>query len=300
MHDALIELGHKVSIWDYRVEEYQLAEADYAFDCVKPNSPPSEVLADDPEITLCLGPGLNPDILESVIWKSTRDSLRILWNSEPIRLGNYRNKIEANKKHFGMFCTFDESEIPLYKKLGIDAAFLPQAFNPKWYKPLNLSSAHKFRDHFCFIGSVGGKWINRVHFLNRVKASGFKVNSTILFDAVKVNHAYNIHSGILNLGLYCPECGLPEHLKAFGLQQRIFECIGAGNLCITNEIPTGSNELFEHGKNILFYNKENLEEILRMALIPKIRKSIKSEAINIREQHTYKARMEKLIYMTNW
>lgn len=298
IYDALVELGYQVSIWDYRTRRYRLAGSERNdLGDVDPNNPGDLVFADtsDAEVTLVPGAGLKPDVLESRLWRNTVGSVRALWNSEPIRLGNYRGRIEANRDHFQVFFTFDESEIPLYKEMGIDASFLPQGFNPAWYFPQKLPASQRWAQHMCFVGSVGGKWENRIYFLNRIKRAGFKVHIATIFDATRVNQVYNGHDANLNLGLYCPESGPVENLKAFGLQQRIFETIGAGKICVTNEIPYGTNKLFEDGKHVLFYNATNLEEVIAKVLDRKFRKEMEQSIAEIRDQHTYKARMERLL-----
>jgi hypothetical protein len=293
VYDALVELGHEVSIWDHRVGQYRLGDQDVS------TTKTSDILTDAQkvDVTLCLGPGLNPDIINAPIFKATENSLRILWNSEPIRLSNYREKIIQNKHLFSTFCTFDESEIPLYKDLGITAQFLPQAYNPAWYKPLSLSRSQIWKETLCFMGSIGGKWAHRQHMLQRVKQAGLKVHIATIFEAEKVNRIYNMHSAVLNLGLYCEECGPPQDLKGFGLQQRIFEAIGAGQICITNEIPDGTNGLFEGGKHVLYYNKDNLEAVCQMAFDKKYTDEMKKHILAIAPQHTYKERMKSLIDM---
>lgn len=300
VYDALRELGHEVSVWDYRTKRYRIGGAEIDLPTDGENSVSIDIHKDveDIDTTLCLGAGLQSEQRNSALWMLTKHSLRVLWNSEPIRLGNYKGRISDNKDQFQVFCTFDETEIPLYKEIGIDAHFLPQGFNPSWYFPTRdangkeLPPSQRFPGHFVFIGSVGGKWENRVHFLNRILRAKFRLNATTLFDATKVNQAYNMHDAVLNLGLYCSESGPPEDLKAFGLQQRIFESVGAGKICITQETET---DMFTDGVDILYYNKNNLEEVLTLALDRKYRKELEENILSIRDRHTYKARMEKLM-----
>jgi spore maturation protein CgeB len=300
VYDALVELGHYVSVWDYRCKSYLTSEG-LRLSTQTSNKTLLEITDNDlHDLVICLGPGLPDEVIQSKIWKRLKDTFRVLWNSEPLRLPQYKEKMIKQKKHFNMFCTFDESEIPIYKQLGINAYWVPQAYNPKWYESLILPAGQRFDNSFVFIGSVGGKWENRVHFLNQVKSLGFKVNATTIFDAIKVNKAYNMHVAVLNLGLYVPSAGKPPELKAFGLQQRIFEAIGAGKLCITNKIPVGTNELFTHNENILFYDQHNLKEILQLALDRKERKRIEANVEKIKLQHTYKARMQDYMDVLNW
>ena len=299
VYDALVELGHDVSVWDYRKRIYRIAGADRQdLHNIDPNNPGDLIFGDtlECEVTLVPGAGLQPEILESRLWRNTNGTLRVLWNSEPIRLGNYRGRVEANASHFQLVFTFDESEIPLYRDIGIEASFLPQAFNPKWYTPKKLPASQKWAEHLCFVGSIGDKWMNRVHFLNTVKQLGFKLHVVQgMFDGARVNDIYNSHDAVLNLGLYCKESGPAEDMRAFGLQQRIFESIGAGKVCVTNSVPEGTNEIFQDGEDILFYDASNLREVLLRAIDKKERKKMEANILEIRENHTYKARMERLL-----
>ena len=294
VYDALVELGHNVAVWDFRTKRFRNLNG-VDLDNIDPNNPPTNI-ATPYDMVLSLGAGLTENIINTTLWNCIKCcAVRVLWNSEPIRLGNYRGRIELNQKEFTTFCTFDESEVPIYAELGIQAHFLPQGFNPKWYHPLQLPPSQRFPGHVCFIGSVGGKWENRTHLLNRVQQLGFKIHVASIFDAAKVNHAYNMHDAVLNLGLYCPQSGPAEDLKAFGLQQRVFECIGAGRVCVTNEIPGGTNKLLVHNENVLFYNRDNLEDVLHLVIDKRHRKRIEAGVMRIREQHTYEARMKRLL-----
>lgn len=292
IYDALIELGHNVSIWDYRKNSIKI------FNGIRINGIVDSILDDQYDIILCPGAGLPDSILESKIWKKL-DGLKVLWNSEPIRLPNYRDRIFKQKNEYNIHFTFDESEIPLYKKLGINAIWLPQAYNPNWYYPDNLAASMRFNNTLVFIGSIGGKWLHRQHLIAKVQSLGFKVNVATIFDAEKVNKAYNCHEAVLNLGLYIPEAGPPEDLKGFALQQRIFESYGARKIVITNEIPSGTNNLFIHGEDILFYNTNTLKDVIEIALNKKERKRMEDYIGQHRYKHTYRKRMERLIEIAN-
>jgi len=299
IYNALKELDHNVSVWDYRVGAYLTAEGVKLQ--TKDDGFLSEIIKNDAcDVVLCPGAGLSDDVLSSPIWKKYKDCLKILWNSEPIRLENYKGRIEKQKKHFQMFFTFDQSEIPLYKEMGIQAIWLPQAFNPDWYKPIPMPVNQRFDGYFVFIGSIGGKWLHRDLFIKKIRSLGYNVNATTIFDAERVNKAYNMHEAVLNLGLYIAEAGAPEELLAFGLQQRIFEAIGSCKVCVTNEIDKKTNNLFTHGENILFYNNKNLGEVLELASDKNHTRKMEENIENIRDKHCYKARMETLLHIIDW
>ncbi|MHA2032790.1 MAG: glycosyltransferase, partial [Candidatus Kariarchaeaceae archaeon] len=73
----------------------------------------------------------------------------------------------------------------------------------------------------------------------------------------------------------------------------IFEAIGAGRVVVTNEIPAGTNELFTDKENILFYNKDNLEDVITYGL--EHYKEMEKNVEMIRHQHCYRARMQQLL-----
>ena len=274
IYDGLVTLGHHVTIWDYRHKIWM-----------------GNILKEY-DLILCVGPGLPKNIHSEF---KLLKGYKVLYNSEPIRLECYKNKLLENKDLFNFFFTFDESELELYNELGIwNVAGLPQGFNPKWYRPIENLTKSTGRLPTCFIGSIGGKWMNREIFLNRVMRT-FHVNIDQKFDANIVNRYYNCHKLVLNLGLYCPQSGPPEDLKAFGLQQRIFEAIGAGRVVVTNEILPYTNELFQDKENILFYYKDNLEDVIRYGLNDENRYRMEENILKIRDQHTYKARMRTML-----
>lgn len=287
--NALRQLNHNVSIWDHR--EHKFRHNDLS---VEDNFDPNLTNIKSYDLILSLGPGLSQMVLDSVLWRKTK-AIRAIWNSEPIRLPQYYSRFEKQKDEYDYIFTFDESEVPIYEKafnLKGRVFYLPQGFNEEWYTPLNIEP-HK---DLVFVGSIGDKWGNRVHFLNRIMKS-FPNQLTVgtLFEADKVNHIYNNHKAILNLGLYHTSLGPPENLKSFGLQQRIWEAYGAGKVCITNEIPNKSNPLLKHKRDILFYNENNLEEIIYFALNDSNRLKMENFIRNNRLNHTYKSRMYQMI-----
>jgi len=290
IYDALIELGHKVQVLDYRVNKFI---DEYGNSCTIDIE---TFLPGNAELILCPGAGLPERVLTRI-----RDSIgiRILWNSEPLRLQGYRDRVLGQRGEYDVTFTFDESEIPIYKQGGIEAKFLPQAFNPKWYHPLDPKEPDflgSLPGEMCFVGSIGGKWSNREVFLDRL-AREHSVTIATTFDARVVNRIYNRSKLVLNLGLYCPESGPPEDLRAFGLQQRIFEAIGAGRVCVTNAIPRGTNELFVDRKHVLYYTSADLEDVIDYGLNENNRMAIEQQVLAIRDDHTYTARMHQMFEM---
>lgn len=290
IYDALVELGHDVICFDPRVNRF-IAE----YDDVTPVFGTFGELANqipDWDVVLCSGPGLPPKLHELGALDLV-NGLKVMWNSEPIRLANYRERVSAQKDSFDVIATFDESELPLYEKMGVEAFFLPQAFNPQWYKPLHDTPVLDF----AFVGSVGGKWQNRIPFIRAVghicDKNGWTFDVCQTFDAKMVNSIYNSARVVLNLGLYHQEQGPPGAFRSYALQQRIFEAIGAGRVTLTHDFGSETNQVLTPHEDVVTYDgPENLEWAMSYARTywDDLADNIK----RVRDQHSYRARMEQL------
>jgi len=275
---ALKNMGYDVDIFDYGT-----------------NTPASS-LEKTHDLVLCLGAGIPDTKADYRLIKKVVGTKSILWNSEPVRLSEYYNKVYKQRHWFNAHATFDAGEIPLYEKMGCrKAVFLPQAGHPGWYQPLD-NEPTKF---CCFMESLGSKWKNRNEFLKRVRKIVPDNDITIGFslDAIKTNKVYNDHQLVLNLGLYHHDLGPVNFLASYGLQQRIFESYTAGVPCLTN-IPADHykvpayDRLFAKGKEVIYYNNENLDAVLRYYYdnqneLYKIRENIR----NNYSKHTYEERL---------
>ena len=283
VHYALEKLGHQVSIFDVGKKA------------------PEENLNKPYDIVLCMGAGIPKKFdKDSRLIKAITNNFSILWNSEPIKLPSYYSKVEEQKKLFNLHATFDANEIPIYENMGCNATFLPQAGHPEWYHPLNVAPK-KFA---CFVGSVGGKWKNRVHFLERIKRiiPNSELTITTTFDAKTVNEIYNDHFLVLNLGLYHKELGSPEKLASYGFQQRIFEAYCAGVPCLTNfpDPVYNSGEdyknMFINHKDIIYYDNNTFDAILKY-LYQNKHQLIKMRNNMDVKKHTYQSRLANFIKM---
>ncbi|MCK5617419.1 glycosyltransferase [Candidatus Pacearchaeota archaeon] len=290
IYDALVDLGHKVFCYDPRADQVVSRHAGAFFKSFASfvRKMPSW------DLILCPGPGIPHKLHESGLLNSL-EGKKVLWNSEPIRLEHYRERIVNQSYLFDLICTFDESEIPLYQNLGCEnVMFLPQAFNPKWYKPKHSNPTNDF----VFVGSIGGKWKNREPFLRMVNSicqrNKWSLNVKQTFNANVVNDLYNDSKVVLNLGLYHPETGAPSDLKAFALQQRIFEAIGAGRVTLTHDLGADTNQILIPCQDVVCYDgSENLEWAMQYALTHW--DDFSDNILKVRDNHNYKARMETLV-----
>jgi hypothetical protein len=287
VYDAIRKCGHKCYVYDNRTKQILWLDGKIEnIDLEKHNG--STELFDTIDLTIVCGPGFTQNMIKSGLPKIMR-GVKVLWNSEPIRLSSYRERLCLNKELFDFFFTFDKTEVPIYQQLGFkNVFFLPQGYNPKWYKPLHQKPQHDL----CFIGSIGGKWGNRIHFLQRIQETFGSLHVLKpVFDGEYVNKVYNDHKIVLNIGLWIPELGAVEELKASGYQQRIFEAYGSGRVCVTHE-EEEYPEFLIHKKNVIFYNKNNLEEMISYAL--RNWDALSKNILANPNKHTYEARIKQM------
>ncbi len=292
VYDALHELGHDTVCYDPRVNKIVHG----------PDMNSSEFVLFDEfahqhsvwDVILCLGPGLPPKLYESGILNLV-EGFKICWNSEPIRLEHYYDRVIGQSKSFDMIATFDESEIQLYKNAGCNnVIFLPQGYNPKNYTPLHNDPGFDF----SFVGSIGGKWQNREPFLRNVisicEKNQWTLNIDQTFDSKEVNRIYNNSKVILNLGLYHQELGNADNMKSFGLQQRIFEAYGSGRVTLTHSVDKHTNQIFKENENIVFYDGlNNLEHQMQYSM--NHWQEFSDNIIKTSSDHNYKSRMKRLL-----
>jgi hypothetical protein len=293
---ALKGLGHDVWICDPAANRMEYP----SHTGTHPNVDWEALLARQFDLVLIVGPGLPPASLKDPkCYRNIVNHKTVCWNSEPIRLSHYKSRVEEQQELIDEWATFDEGEVHLYEAMGMKAFFLPQAFNPEWYRPLEDVQPNGYA---CFVGSIGGKWANRsimVKRLKRVFGNDFYVART--FDAKQVNQIYNTYAIVMNLGLYHENLGPPERLGSYAFQQRIFEAIGAGAVPCTNRPADLDNTpqqqaMFSNGQNIIYYTNENLEAILKFyATNPEKLADIHRQVLEIRGQHIYETRMKELL-----
>ena len=90
--DALCELGCDVTCWDPRQDKgcsWAPGFDEAAQYEVDPEVDARRGGGEEFDLILCPGPGLPDKVLESKLFLTTKGP-RVLWNSEPIRLAQYR------------------------------------------------------------------------------------------------------------------------------------------------------------------------------------------------------------------
>ncbi len=278
VRNAFLDLGHKIDCWDPRVRKVLLyGEVGEA--------PEANFFPSSYDLILCMGPGVNERITSNRIWNEAIGP-KALWNSEPITLKSYHDKFLDQRHLWDIHFTFDPGEVELYQKnTSTPVHALLQGYDPTKYKPLGLE-----RKGICFVGSIGGKWENRIPVLQKLDLLCRKHTIPLrvysgLMDSNKVNEIYNQHQVVFNVGL--KHSGMTD-FQSLALQQRVFEAWGSGTPCLTSDPQHAHDtEIFTYTSELDFENS-----LLNcMALCDSIGVKIRDNL----SRHSYQSRIKQLI-----
>lgn len=155
----------------------------------------------------------------------------IYWASDTHLGFDYR--LNKARRFDHVFCAQKQAVID-FKKEGVDAEWLPHAFEPLAYPRYNYAN----RDYdICFVGHVNSD--NRVAFLDRM----FKEFPNFFFGQRKFAEAsekFNKSKVVLNVSM------------KQDLNMRVFEAMGSGSFLLTDSVPS-LDDLFEDGKHLVLY-----------------------------------------------
>lgn len=158
--------------------------------------------------------------------------LMVYWASDTHLGYDYRH--EFAKKCDIVFCAQLDA-VNRFKKGGVDATWLPHAFEPLAYP--RYKRATKPYD-VCFVGHVNDD--KRADFLDRM----FREFPNFYYGQKRFEHAsrkYSESKVVLNQSM------------RRDLNMRVFEVMGSGNLLLTDRIPD-IDRLFEDGKHLVLYD----------------------------------------------
>lgn len=173
----------------------------------------------------------------------------LYWASDTHLGFNYR--FETAKKFDKVFCAQKQAAID-FKERGVDAEWLPHAFEPFSYQdistgvPIPFSFASKEHD-VCFVGHINSD--NRVDFLDKM----FKQFPNFFFGQRRFQDAARIYAK----SKICLNIAMKEDLN-----MRCFEVMGSGGFLLTDYVPY-IEELFEDGKHLVLYR--SIEEAIDKA-----------------------------------
>lgn len=253
-YDVLAETGYRndgnpLYVWASlkRRQEKGLLEVDHLA--------PKEDMKLFGEYSLNLSVDWGEDALESIIpYKMIEiPKPNLIWNSDTHLGFDYR--LEKSRKFDHVFCAQKQAVID-FKANGVDAEWLPHAFEPNAYhdlenldetgKPTPFTYANKDFD-VCFVGNVNSP--NRIDFLD----SMFKEFPNFFFGQRRFQDAAKIYAK----SKICLNIAMKEDLN-----MRCFEVMGAGGFLLTDWVPH-IDELFEDGKHLVLYR--SIEEAIDKA-----------------------------------
>lgn len=163
----------------------------------------------------------------------------VYWASDTHLGFDYR--FEKAKKFDRVFCAQKQAAID-FKRMGIEAEWMPHAFEPNAYHDISTGAPTPFsyasKDHdVCFVGHVNSE--NRIDFLDRM----FREFPNFFFGQRRFQDAARIYAK----SKICLNVSMKEDLN-----MRCFEVMGAGGFLLTDYVPY-IEELFEDGKHLVLY-----------------------------------------------
>lgn len=178
--------------------------------------------------------------------------------------------------HYDTVYTCLPTEIPLYKKLGVDAKPLFAAVDETIFKPSNVKK------------DISLGFLGRTHYESRKKL----LNHIIQRYKVYTGYSETEYIDLINRTEINLNCGFFD----FGLPNRIFDVLSCGGFLLSYKYE-GVDNIFEDGQNIAYFTYENIYDKIEYYMNnPEERKRIgengRQEVIS---KHTYKHRIKKII-----
>ena len=249
---------------------------------------------------------MNGDIFESGTLELFRKTSKVvLW------LFDIRDKVRGsreNGRHVDSLFCFDKNDVDAFVREGVDARFLPQAYDEDIYRPLNLEKdidilfvgnmmyspkrretvlkvINAFPDRKIQVHGLWSPWYKGpVRWLCR-PFKDIITNGNV--TPQQANALYNRARVVLNIH--------QEHQKD-GANPRVFEICGAGAYQICDANPYLRN-IFANGGIGLYDTATGLETLIGEALKPSFERPPLPEGIL--EANTFTARMREVMKIFN-
>lgn len=249
---------------------------------------------------------LNGNILETSTLDFFRESSKVvLWMFDNIKRFPYSVSLV---NHVDLFLCFDQSDIDLLQNQGVEAFFLPQAYDVNSYYPL----FNKDKDiDILFVGNIYG-YEKRKILLNRVidkygdrckiKIYGIyqyfsknplkwllrphkNIFSNNIVAPNLVNNLYNRSKIVLNIH---------HQEQKKGANPKVYEICGSGAYQICDKNPF-IESLFKNGEVGLYENEEELFELIDYALTYDMSDKAKAAYDIVVNNHTFDKRIEQML-----
>lgn len=202
----------------------------------------------------------------------------ILWMQDSIQTNQEANfVIQTKAPLFDIVYSFDDYELPFYKKYNKNSYFLPLAADVDTHKKVDVK---KMID----VGFVGNLNNNRINMINHLLDKGIPVQYSYSMD----KYAEIVSKTKINFNI---------GITPYGNQQRIFEILAMGGFLLTNKLQ-GGTELFKNKEHLVYY--ENLDHLVELCYYyseheDEMNKIAKRGYEEVLKSHTYIHRIKEII-----
>jgi len=304
IHSALIELGHRVAYFDWRLVtknsgvEQMNKELIEGFRELKPD------LA-----IVVKGLGILPETIKEIRKFHKEPIVGMIFDA---RLGEQLVKdvqpYIAFIKELDKFYTTDAEGIDGLKALGIDTKLLLEGCYIPMNKEIVINSVQKqkYGADVVFIGSIDPIHKERMTFLKRIHDEGFYLKIYGEVHGKPPSWIDEHHTGFAAINDYHSivsqsskiVLGTDEYRdRKYGFSARLYRVLCAGGFYLTSKAK-GIEDFFIPGKHIDVYdNADELVEKISLYLSnDELREKIaKAGQKEVLEKHTYEMRMQELI-----
>ena len=221
---AFISLGYEVLCTDYRIMSKEEVSTRIRY-------------ITDAEFLLCVkGERVCPEDI------FTCRIPTILWMQDSIQANQEANfVIQTKAPLFDIVYSFDDYELPFYKKYNKNSYFLPLAADVDTHKKVDV-------EKMINVGFVGNLNNNRINMINHLLDKGIPVQYSYSMD----KYAEIVSKTKINFNI---------GITPYGNQQRIFEILAMGGFLLTNKLQ-GGTELFKNKEHLVYY--ENLDHLVEL------------------------------------
>jgi len=307
MHDTLIEMGHSVAFFDWRV----IGEAKGADGMNKELIGAIEKLS--PDITIIAkGLGITADTIKQM--REIHDHYIVGWMFDctlgPHEIYDVPDYVEFAKS-LDTYYAFSQNNVENLGRIGINTKLLPQANYHNDYYPdvVNSIQKRKWGADIVFIGNVGGLHPNRDRVLNRIYEEGFdlKLYGEVLFpENTEPEYVKDCHSGYAVYGdqhnkvVACSKIVLgldafPDREGSWSV--RIYKVMGAGGFYLTTHTK-GIEKMFVPGEHLETYKDDDelISKIVKYLTNDEEREKIAEQGRKeVEENHTQRQRLQVIV-----
>ncbi len=167
----------------------------------------------------------------------------VLWMQDSVQANQEATfVIQTKSPLFDLVYSFNEAEIPFYRKFNKNVHYLPLGADKDIHKDLQISN--KLID----VGFVGNLNVNRINMINYLLDKGIPIQ----YSYTHTDYVTTVNNTKINLNI-----GISDS----GYQMRVFEILAMGNFLITNKLEN-CTELLQDELHLRYY--KNFDELANL------------------------------------